>query len=343
MYRLIEETTAKLKSLNLKLKFTSTYNTHPVVIKYKNTTVQDETDLIITHIAQKEEITFDGFSPNDPKQKISCTLEYNNKEVDIQSIVSFKMHNNQYVENKIIENYKDIYFNGKLTINFTKNWLKNNILLGANLDEDFCTWEDITFTNEEVFCVGDSFTFGHGVNRDETWPSLINKKVYNFGSSGLSHDGCLKNVKYILKNSNYVKQIICLLPGATRKLLEFEFLRYKGCIPIYVHSRNWNLPNEYQGAVEDVKSFIFDEEAITNDWINCCNEIINLCNKSNIECWISTWSEGLHKHIPLQHRLPVFPHIETFTERANDGSHPHKKHYELFAKNITPYIDKSQS
>ena len=138
---------AKLKSLNLKLKFTSTYNTHPVVIKYKNTTVQDEIDLIITHIDQKEEITFEGFSPDDPKQKISCTLGYNNKEIDIQSIALFKMHNNQYVENKIIENYKDIYFNGKLTINFTKNWLKNNILLGANLDEDFCTWEDITFTN----------------------------------------------------------------------------------------------------------------------------------------------------------------------------------------------------
>ena len=36
----------------------------------------------------------------------------------------------------------------------------------------------------------------------------------------MSHDGCLKNVQYILKNSNHVKQIICLLPDATRKLLE---------------------------------------------------------------------------------------------------------------------------
>jgi hypothetical protein len=333
---------AKLKSLNLKLKFTSTYNTHPVVIKYKNTIVQDEINLIITHIDQKEEITFEGFSPDDPKQKISCTLGYNNKEADIQSIALFKMYNNQYVENKVIKNYKDIYFNGELAINFTNDWLRNNILSGANLDDDFCNWAGATFTNEEIFCVGDSFTFGEGVNRDETWPSLINKKSYNFGSQGLSHDGCLKNVKYILKNSNYVKQIICLLPDATRKLLEFEFLRHKGYIPIS-HQRQWNLPNEYQKAVEDIKSFIFDKEAITNDWIKCCNEIINLCNKSNVECWLSTWGEKLHNHIPLQHRLPIFPDIKTFTERANDGSHPHKKHYELFVKNIIPYIDKTQN
>ena len=333
---------AKLKSLNLKLKFTSAYNTHPVVIKYKNTIVQDEINLIITHIDQKEENTFKGFQPDDPKQKISCTLGYNNKEVDIQSIALFKMYNNQYVENKVIENYKDIYFNGELAINFTKDWLRNNILSGANLDDDFCNWAGATFTNEEIFCVGDSFTFGDGVNRDETWPSLINKKSYNVGSQGLSHDGCLKNVKYILKNSNYVKQIICLLPDATRKLLEFEFLRHKGYIPISPH-RQWNLPNEYQQAVEDVKSFIFDKEAITNDWIKCCNEIIKLCNKSNVECWLSTWGEKLHNHIPLQHRLPIFPDIKTFTERANDGLHPHKKHYELFVKNIMPYIDKTQN
>ena len=50
---------AKLKSLNLKLKFTSTYNTHPVVIKYKNTTVQDEIDLINSAI-QSEFGTYKG-------------------------------------------------------------------------------------------------------------------------------------------------------------------------------------------------------------------------------------------------------------------------------------------
>ena len=193
-------------------------------------------------------------------------------------------------------------------------------------------------SNAEIFCIGDSFTSGVGVNSDDTWPSLLNNDVFNFGSSGLSHDGCLKNVQYILKNSNHVKQIICLLPDATRKLLEFEFLGHKGYIPIS-HQFQWTLPNEYQEAVENVKSFIFDKEAITNDWIKCCNEIINLCNKSNVRCWLSTWAVEMYDYIPQQNRLPLFPNIKKYTERANDGSHPHKKHYELFVKNIVNYID----
>ena len=75
----------------------------------------------------------------------------------------------------------------------------------------------------------------------------------------------------------------------------------------------------------------------------CCHKIIELCNDNNVECWISTWSEDLYGHIPNKNKLPVFPNLTTFMERASDGLHPHKKHYELFVKNIKPYIDKRQS
>ena len=71
-------------------------------------------------------------------------------------------------------------------------------------------------------------------DRNETWPSLLNRNAFNFGSKGLSHDGCVKNIKYILENSDCVKQIICLLPSATRKLFEFEFLGWKGSIPVVI-------------------------------------------------------------------------------------------------------------
>jgi hypothetical protein len=50
----------------------------------------------------------------------------------------------------------------------------------------------------------------------------------------------------------------------------------------------------------------------------------------------------MYKHIPSENRLPVFPKIDTFKERASDNEHPHRKHYELFVKSIKPYIDKTQ-
>ena len=328
---------ARLKSLDLRLKFHTSYNTHPIVIKYKDSVV-NEVNLHIDQTEQKETITFEGFSPDDAKQMVSCRLEYNDREVDIQSIASLQMQDNPYVANVVIENCRDVHFNGRLDLNFSKHWFEHNILEGARLDEDYVHWNQISFTNQEVFCVGDSYTFGHGVARNETWPSMLDQNAFNFGSLGLSHDGCVKNVKYILQNSKYVKQIICLLPGATRKLFEFQFLESCGSIPIN-YIREYNLPEEFTSEISDIKESILKGN-INNEWIKACTDIIYLCSKHKVECWLSTWDNDMYKHIPTEYRLPIFPRLTTFSERASDRAHPHKKHYELFVKNIKPYIDK---
>ena len=331
---------ARLKSLNLRLKFHTSYNTHPIVIKYKDSAV-DGIDLLIYQTEQKEEITFEGFSPDDATQKVSCTLEYNDREVDIQSIASFQMQDNLYLANVVIKNCKDILFNGRLDFAFSKHWFRHNILEGANLDDGYVHWDQMSFTDEEVFCVGDSFTLGEGVARDETWPSLLNLNAFNFGSRGLSHDCCVKNVKHILQNSKHVKQIICLLPSATRKLFNFEFLGSYGSIPIS-YTSEYTLPEEFTTEIYDIKELIF-KGSINDHWITACTDMIDLCNKHKVECWLSTWDHDMYMHIPTEYRLPIFPHLTTFTERASDKAHPHKKHYELFVKNIKPYVDKRQS
>lgn len=331
---------ARLKSLNLRLKFHTSYNTHPIVIKYKDSAV-DGIDLLIYQTEQKEEITFEGFSPDDATQKVSCTLEYNDREVDIQSIASFQMQDNLYLANVVIKNCKDILFNGRLDFAFSKHWFRHNILEGANLDDGYVHWDQMSFTDEEVFCVGDSFTLGEGVARDETWPSLLNLNAFNFGSRGLSHDCCVKNVKHILQNSKHVKQIICLLPSATRKLFNFEFLGSYGSIPIS-YTSEYTLPEEFTTEIYDIKELIF-KGSIDDHWITACTDMIDLCNKHKVECWLSTWDHDMYMHIPTEYRLPIFPHLTTFTERASDKAHPHKKHYELFVKNIKPYVDKRQS
>ena len=330
---------ARLKSLDLKLVFKKTYNTHPIVIKYKGNEV-NVVNLQIDKIDQKETIEFEGYSPDDNNQKVVCLLQYNKEQVDLQSITSLQMQNNSFVENNLIKNCKEIFFNGTLEIQFDKQWFKHNILSGANLDEPYVNWDPITFSDEEVFCVGDSFTVGHGVAVEEKWPSMLKGKVCNFGSKGISHDGCLQNIKYILDNSKHVKQIICLLPAATRKLLRFDFLGCNGVISMHHHDVR-KLPWAYAQDIHDTKEFIVSEK-INHHWIKTCTDIIRLCNKNHVDCWLSTWDHDMYKHIPSENRLPVFPKIDTFKERASDNEHPHRKHYELFVKSIKPYIDKTQ-
>ena len=327
---------AKLKSINLKLKLDHSYNTHPVIIKYKGKVVE-QIDLSITKTDQKEEISFEGFSHLDPKQKISCKIFYDGREIELHGITSFIMANNKYVENKLIESYTDIYFNGVLIIQFDKHWFEYNILRGANLDRGYASWNPIVLTNDEVFCVGDSNTVGVGANR--SYPSMLN--AYNFGVEGMSHDGCLMNIKYILENSSSVKKIICLLPGETRKLYNFEFLDSKGSIPVTFEDKR-QLPKEYHKDVADIKEFILDGR-IKQDWIQNVSHIIDLCNNHGVECWLSTYDPDMWPHIPNKYRLPLFPDMDTFQERATDNLHPHEKHYELFVKNIKPYIDKTQN
>jgi hypothetical protein len=326
---------ARLKCLNLKLVFDHSYNTHPITAKYKGKEVKN-VDLSITQTDQKEEIHFEGFTHRDAKQKIAGRLLYDDREINMHGITSFMMTNNKYVENKLIASYTDIHFNGVLTIQFDKQWFEYNILRGANLDRGYASWDPIVLTNDEVFCVGDSNTVGFGANR--SYPIMLN--AFNFGVEGMSHDGCFMNIKYILENSSSVRKIICLLPGETRKLFNFEFLDSNGCIPVTFEDKR-QLPKEYHKDVADIKEFILDGR-IEKDWIQNVSNIIDVCNKHGVECWLSTYDPDMWPHIPTKYRLPLFPDMDTFPERATDNLHPHEKHYELFVKNIKPYIDKKQ-
>ena len=327
----------RLKSLSLKLRFKKNFDTHPVIVRHKKKTVEEIT-LILNKFDQTEQIKFEGFSHRDANQKIQVICEYNGRSLELESISTFQMSNNKFVNNKQIDDYTNIFFNGDLSINFTKAWLRHNVLAGANLGQNYCSWDDVNLGDEEVFCVGDSFTYGVGVDRKDTWPSIMGTDTKNFGSKGLSHDGCLKNVEYILENSNRVKQIICLLPTDSRKLFEFEFFGSIGTIPISLNN-DWDLPPEFLPAIKDIKKSILDGK-IRDDWITTCRQIVDTCSKKNVECWLSTWDPDLIQHIPLANRLPAFPNLNIFPERASDNSHPHRKHYELFVEHIRPFVDK---
>ena len=337
---------AKLKCLNLDLHFKTFYKTNPVQIKYKNKLIQDSCQLKIKTVNQLEQISFTGFVPEDKDQKVVCKISYNGIEIEDSTPFVFSMRNNVYVKNKTINNYKEIHFNGKLNLNFDVNYFKHNLLNGANLwqHKGYINWED-KFNDTQIFCVGDSFTVGHGVDPKHSWPGLLQtytkQQNCNFASNGLSHDGCLMNTNYILNTSKKVKDIICLLPPPTRKLFLFEFLDMYGGISITLsHSRYYKFPVEYIDGKNKCLEMITNKDYITQDWLDACKAIIKACKAKNVRCLISTWDKEMYTHIPEKNRLPIFPDIDTFPERAKDNEHPHKKHYKLFVQNILTYIDK---
>ncbi len=335
---------AKLKCLNLDLHFKTFYKTNPVQIKYKNKFIQDSCQLKIETVKQLEQISFSGFVPQDKDQKVVCQISYNNIVLEDPTPFVFEMHNNLYVENKTINNYKEIHFNGKLNLNFDEKYFKHNLLNGANLwkHKGYINWED-KFNDSQIFCVGDSFTFGHGVAPEHSWPGLLEtytkQQNCNFGSKGLSHDGCLMNTNYILDTSKKVQDVICLMPPPTRKLFLFDFLDMHGGITLS-HSFDYKFPIEYTNAKKQCLEKILNKDYISEDWLDACIAIVKACDAKNVRCLISTWDKEMYTQIPAKNRLPIFPDLDIFPERASDNNHPHRKHYELFVQKILPYIDK---
>ena len=327
---------ARLKSLKIKITFQKTYQKNPLTIRHNGSDIQSIM-LDVNKLGQEFKFDINGFVPNE-SQDIKCSGEWQSEPLKIKHICSFKMEHNEYVANETIQDYDTIYFNGILTLKFTKDWCEHNILAGARL-ENYVAWNKIDLPMCDTYCVGDSYTLGYGVGDNENWPSLLGIPTFNFGVSGISHDGCLQNIKYIIGNNPDTKQIICLLPEATRKLVTYNFLDSNGSIPITINQSR-SIPKEYEEAVEDARSLILNENHITEDWIKTVNNIISFCKEKNVKCLISTWSQHLHKYIPEEYRLPIFPTLEMFTDRATDGQHPHKKHYEYFVQKILPYVDK---
>jgi hypothetical protein len=354
MFRSTDEMMAKLRSLNLELCLDTSFSTSPLSIKFDSEIISlkkgiTTLPLTVSSTDQEFEIDFFGYVPHDKDQKIIINIFYENIKLDITSISTFKMKNNQYVENTNIKNYKEICFNGTANLKFFKNWFECNILNGAKLYKDsnvLIQWQtdynDIKIKNSNIFCIGDSFTFGAGIDQQDTWPSLLSSKTNtvntNIGSGGLSADGCFTNTEYVLNNFN-PKTIICLLPTRFRKIYNFNFLEYLGYISIGISTKNIRMPKMMLEEVEKIKKNDLLDDCITqNLWIDSCKNIIKSCQIKNVKCFISTWDQDMYEHIPEDVRLPVFPELKMFKERASDGKHPHKKHYEFFVDSIIPYI-----
>jgi hypothetical protein len=349
---------ARLKSLDFEICFDTDFSSAPLSIKLNSEIInlpkgKTYLPLTVSSIDQRIDIEFSGYVPNDKKQKISVDIYYEGTKLDTVSLSTFQMRNNFYVDNVILKDYNEIYFNGILTLEFFRSWFECNILNGANLykdvykDNTLIYWKDIyedkkiRATNSNVFCIGDSFTLGQGVSQTDNWPALLTLKTHrpniNLGSGGLSVDGCAINTEYVLNNYD-PRTIICLLPTRLRKIYKFTFLDYVGYISIGINS-DFKLPKIFKTEIENIQRNEFLDDDITKKlWIISCQNIVNSCKNKNVKCFISTWDKEMYEYIPTDVRLPFFPPLETFSERATDGSHPHKKHYELFVDSIIPYI-----
>ena len=234
---------ARLKSLNLRLKFHTSYNTHPIVIKYKGSIVKNDIDIVIENIDQKECIEFSGFHHEDRDQQVTCSIFYDGQLLDTRVLCSFQMKNNKYVNNIKLSKYHQIYFNGELELKFFKEWFECNLLSGMCINHKKTGYIKCNtkyehnqidrnrinaLKNYDIICIGASMVHGtEQLDKSKAWPkqlqNMLSLNVGNFGVPGNDHFSVLHNIEYVINKFN-VRKIIVLLPYSFILPKRVEFL-----------------------------------------------------------------------------------------------------------------------
>lgn len=347
----------RLKSVDLKICFDTSYTQTPLGITYNHKTYnlnkgKTFVDCTVESVNHLVEIGFFGFDPNDNTQAISVQIYYKDKKLDVTSLCTFYMEDNQYEEDKVLQNYNDVFFNGRLQMQFFQSWFECNLLEGANITnqkrflhkwvidyENHHSLRSEEDQNYDIFCIGCSFTYGDGLdNIQDTWPELLSKQldrsVANFGVVGMSIHGCYRQALYCLENLD-VKKMIVLLPPFGRMLHRFKFLgnnAYYNYTPVSGKS-NLDFFNRKTNNTKIIKH----SERFGKRFIN---RLVKL-NQPGCRIYLSSWDADVYDSIPMgDHKLPKYPDLKIYTDRASDGKHPHYKHNKFFVESIHDIIDK---
>jgi len=201
------------------------------------------------------------------------------------------------------------------------------------------------FNDYFVPCFGCSFTYGEGSPAADAWPHLLSQKTgqnyLNLGVPGIGFDGIYNNLKLLHKKNQFDRCLI-LLPPFERRIVRCKldnlYMRILSTVNLTKASGNFHLYSDSR-LIEKMKQV---KDSIIKDTDNryskiFLQKIIRHCQDNKIELAVSSWDIDVYRHLDSQKSmkiLPKFPELSLYSERADDGIHPHRKHYEHFVEDI---------
>jgi hypothetical protein len=294
-------------------------------------------------------------------------IELNGIETNRYYNTSFEMQGNRWVEEKILTSIDNISFNGCFKLYIDDLYVRSaqsNHWHCSGAKEDFIFYYEFTrdsfvdtyrdrnhigFNKEFIPCFGCSFTYGAGQPNTDTWPYLLsqktNKNFLNLGMSGSGIDVIYNNLKLLYQKHKF-DQCVILFPNFERRIVRSQiqdlWIRMHSTVNIFETDN----PYQFYADKNLRKKMKIIKEKIIKDFKNRYSKtfllkIINFCKKNNIELYVSSWDDDVYDYLKTYNNLkllPKFPKLSTFEERADDGDHPHKRHYDFFVAKIKNYF-----
>jgi len=218
-------------------------------------------------------------------------------------------------------------------------------------------------TSKNIFCFGCSYTMGHGIPDEHTWPYILAKKLgedytpYNYGVAGSSFTSMGRRLYQVL-NLNPVKpdHVFLLLPNIFRN----EYIGNIGDTPIHINiCMNFaKVLNSLEAIQEmrrkrphyepenEIRTLWFAYTSVMNcffDMVQTFNFIEEICLNRNISWSWSSWSDfysGLSKdHVSKYLKDNTsFKHDHVYipdkVDFARDNTHGGKEFNTLIANNF---------
>ena len=163
------------------------------------------------------------------------------------------------------------------------------------------------------------------------------KNYLNLGVPGIGIDGIYNNLKLLHKKHKF-NECVILFPTFDRRIVRCDiddlYFRISSTVNIdsatseYQLYRNKDLVAKMQKVRDRI---IGDTENRYSKFF--LNKIINYCNDNNIKLSASSWDDEVYDYLQTKDSIELinkFPELSLFEERADDGQHPHKKHYQYF-------------
>lgn len=298
----------------------------------------------------------------DVNKKINIDhIKINNMECNKYVNTSFKISNSSIIEQGIHE----ILTNGIYRLKIDDLYLKSNRnnywhsgfteddyafnyeFVNNDCNDQYRDRDHIGFGKPFIPCFGCSNTYGVYQPANAAWPYLlrekINKNFLNLGEGGIGIDGIYNNLKLLYSENKFDKCVI-LFPVFGRRLIKCKVDDFYVKFPSTIYH---NIDNKFHfwsnPLLKETAKQVFDD--IVNDTKNeyskkILNDLVNFCKENKITLYASSWDNDVYNELKKHSLvlLPKFPKFDQFEDRADDGLHPHKKHYQLFVDQISTFL-----
>jgi hypothetical protein len=342
-------------------------NTYDPVIIYKSQNIKIKKEIIIEDIVEKDK-TFEF----DVKNIYNSSANIIIKKILINNVEANISHNTSFImQNKKLKTVHEINCNGKFQLQINNSYLELlrsehwHILKNKNdyiFNYTFFTKDSFdliyrprnhkTIISNTICALGDSFTWGSGLPRSDTWPAIlekkINKTVLNLAVPGASIDLIYMNLKKLTKEFSFEK-IIINLPNMERRLIRCQldqnkFYQVPSVFQPPASNNQWLYSNfpKVKATRKKVEKKIFDD-------INCVyskkviNKLITFTKSLNVPIYVTSRDKNTYIFLQTKHNeikvLPTYPDLHLFPERDRfDGTHPARSHNEHFVDSILKFL-----